>query len=168
MVSGGLAVVRSLGERRRSLTAAELGDFEEELVDQWCLAMAGSGATDGHVRGERAAVVEFLRFVGRPVWEVSAEDADRWLHWSRVTRGQAHITVRDKAGTIARFYGFLVQRYQGDIHALTGVVIGQPIDEFNRPAKGYSSSPRVPPSEEEVETLFGAWQIGRASCRVRV
>lgn len=165
MVSGGLAVVRSLGERRRSLTAAELEDFEQELVDQWCLAMAGAGATDGHVRGDRAAVVEFLRFVDQPLWAVRAEDADRWLHWSRVTRGHAHLTVRDKAGTVARFYSFVIARYQGDIHALTGAVVAQPIDEFNRPAKGYGLSPRVPPSVEEVEVLFDAWRAGLPGAR---
>ena len=33
---------------------------------------------------------------------------------------------------LALFFEFVVSRYQGDIHALTGVVVEQPIDEFNR------------------------------------
>ena len=120
---------------RRLTTQAEFDDFEQELVDQWSLALAGAGATDSHVSGERTTIVEFLRFVGRPLWTVQPADADRWLRSLRVTRGQAPSTVRDKAGAVARFYSFLLVRYQGDIHALTGAVISQPIDEFNRPAK---------------------------------
>lgn len=157
-MSGGLAVVRSLGMPRRLELQAEFDDFEQELVDQWSLAMAGAGATDSHVRHQRASIVEFLRFVGRPLWTVTPDDADRWLKSLRATRGQAPATVKDKAGAIARFYSFLVVRYQGDIHVLTGAVIGQPIDEFNRPAKADYGAGRVPPAEEEIEALFTAWR----------
>jgi site-specific recombinase XerD len=143
---------------RRLTTQVEFDDFEEELVDQWSLAMAGAGATDTHVRHQRAAVVEFLRFADRPLWAVQPEDADRWLKSLRVTRGQAPATVKDKAGAVARFYAFLLVRYQGDIHALTGAVIGQPIDEFNRPAKADYGAGRVPPAEDEIESLFAAWR----------
>ncbi len=153
-----LAVVRSLGLPRRLTMQAEFDDFEQELLDQWSLAQAGAGVTDPHVSQARAAVVEFLRFVGEPVWAVRPEDADRWLRSLRVTRGQARMTVKDKAGSVARFYSFLVVRYQGDIHALTGAVIGQPIDEFNRPAKADYGAGRVPPAENEVESLFTAWR----------
>jgi site-specific recombinase XerD len=142
---------------RRLVAQAEFDDFEQELVDQWSLAMAGAGVTDTHVRHQRGAVVEFLRFVGRPVWTVTPEDADEWLKSLRA-RGQAPSTVKDKSGALARFYSFLIVRYQGDIHALTGAVIGQPIDEFNRPAKADYGAGRVPPATEEIEALFGSWR----------
>jgi site-specific recombinase XerD len=157
-VAAGLAVVRSLGMPRKLTTQADLEDFEQELVDQWSLAMAGAGATDRHVSSSRAEVVEFLRFVDKPLWAVSTEDADRWLTSLRVNRRQAHSTVRDKAGTLARFYSFLIVRYQGDIHALTGSVVTQPIDEFNRPSRPQYGAGRVPPTEEEINALFGAWR----------
>jgi integrase len=159
-VGVGLAVVRSLGTARRLRSPQELEDFEQELVDQYALAVASSGVTDTHVASERSVLFEFIGFLRRPVWEAGPEDADRFLAWLRKQRGQAKSTVQSKAWTLARFFDFLIARYQGDIHALTGVVLIQPIDEFNRPAKaGYGTgAQRIPPRDEEVEALFGAWR----------
>ncbi|WP_248784457.1 tyrosine-type recombinase/integrase [Actinoalloteichus caeruleus] len=56
------------------------------------------------------------------------------------------------------FFDFLVVRHQGDIHALTGHVLEQPVDEFNRPSKPGYVDARVPPSQNEVETLFTTWR----------
>jgi len=153
-----LAVVRSLGSPRRLRSAAELEDFEQELVDQYALAMAGAGMTDRHICKDRGVVFEFIRFLGRPVWTAAAEDADRYLTGLRRERGQANTTVQGKAWTLAQFFDFLMARYQADIDALTGHVLAQPIDEFNRPAKADYGAPRVPPAEDEVEALFGCWR----------
>ena len=163
----GLAVVRSLGTARRLRSPQELEDFEQELVDQYALAVASWGATDHYVAHERTVVFDFVRFLGRRVWEAEPEDADRFLAWLRKQRGQATGTVQQKAWTLARFFEFLIARYQADIHALTGVVVAQPIDEFNRPVKaGYDrGAQRVPPAEHEVEALFDAWR--RALPQVR-
>lgn len=78
-VSGGLAVVRSLGSPRRLVSAAEFDDFEQELIDQWSLALVATGAVDSTVLRERGAVVEFARFLGRHLWTAGPHDADRWL-----------------------------------------------------------------------------------------
>lgn len=153
-----LAVVRSLGTARALRTADQLEDFEQELVDQYALAMAGGGLTDGHISADRAAVFELIRFLGRPVWTATPDDADRFLTWLRRERRQAKSTVQSKASTIARFFDFVIARYQGDIHALAGCVVVQPIDEFNRPAKADYGAPRVPPADDEVEALFCAWR----------
>src|SRR5262249_40254335 len=53
---------------------------------------------------------------------------------------------------------FLAIRYQGDIHRLTGCVVEQVIDEFNRPAQADYGAVRLPPSDADVEMLFGAWR----------
>jgi len=144
---------------RRLTTPAEFDDFEEELVDQWSLALAGAGATDHYVCRERATIVEFLRFVSRPLWTVQPADADRWLRSLRVTKGHAPLTVTTKASAVARFYSFLLVRYQGDIHALTGAVVSQPVDEFNRPSKAADYGVgRVPPDDDEVDALFTGWR----------
>jgi hypothetical protein len=76
----------------------------------------------------------------------------------RKDHGQAKKTVANKAQSLGRFFDFLVSRYQGDVHALTGCVLVQPIDEFNRPARADYGAARAPPSEEEIETLFDAWR----------
>jgi site-specific recombinase XerD len=153
-----LAVVRSLGAPRRLRSAQEAEDFEQELVDQFLLAGLGAGVTDGVVASERLVVFEFSRFLGRPLWTAGPEDADRFLVAQRRDNGLARSTVQRKAWTLAGFFDFLTVRYQGDIHALTGYVVEQVIDEFNRPAKAEYGSPRVPPSDDEVDALFAAWR----------
>ncbi|WP_228708051.1 tyrosine-type recombinase/integrase [Amycolatopsis keratiniphila] len=134
-------------------------------MDQYALAMAGAGITDGHVSSHRAAVFEFARFVGQPVWAITAEDADRFLRYLRKDRLQAKSTVQAKAWQLAQFFDFLITRYQGDLRALTGHVVTQPIDEFNRPAKAVYGAPRVPPSQDEVDVLFGAWRLSLPDAR---
>ncbi len=164
-MSGPEGVVRSLGTARSLRSPHELEDFEQELVDQYCLALVGAGLTDGHVAGDRAVVFELLRFTGRPVWTTTPEDADRFLGWLRRERRQAKSTVQSKAWSLAAFFEFLVARYQADIHAVTGCVVVQPIDEFNRPAKADQGSVRIPPGDEEIETLFAAWRMSLPEVR---
>lgn len=154
-----LAVVRSLGMPRQLRTAQELDDFEQELVDQYALAAAGAGVSDGSIAHERSVLFGFIGFLGRHVWTASPEDADRFLTHQRKVLRLTHSTVQQKAWTLARFYDFLIARYQGDIHAVTGHVLVQPIDEFNRPAKAdYGGMQRIPPSGQEVEELFAQWR----------
>lgn len=154
----GLATVRSLGSGPRLRTTQEFEDFEQELVDQYLLAMVGAGSVDSTVAAERATIFDFLRFLGEPVWTTQAADADRYLSWLRRERQLQGSTVHTKAVALAQFFGFLLARYQGDIHALTGFVLVQPIDEFNRPAKCDTGAGRVPPSTPEVEVLFAGWR----------
>jgi hypothetical protein len=125
----GLAVVRSLDAPRRLGTAQELEDYEQELVDQYLLAAVGAGMGDASVGGDRAAIFEFIRFTGRPVWAARPSDADRFLAHQRRELGRARLTVQKKAWALAHFFDFLVLRYQGDIHALTGHLVEQVIDE---------------------------------------
>jgi site-specific recombinase XerD len=153
-----LAAVRSLGATRQLRSAQDLEDFEQELVDQYALAAVGSGVTDEYVASERSALFEFVRFLGRPVWTAATDDADRFLAHQRKTRRLGHSTVRGKALTIGRFYDFLMTRYQGEVYSKTGHVLVQPIDEYNRPSAVYPAElGRVPPSDEEVDELFGHW-----------
>lgn len=132
-------------------------------MDQYALAMAAAGLTDRHVSGSRAVVFEFRRSLPGPLWTAAPDDADRFLAGLRHA-GQAVSTRAGKAGMLAQFYDFVIARYQGDIHALTGVVIGQPIDEFNRQSGNALSRVRVPPSDAEVDVLFTRWRgaVGEA------
>jgi site-specific recombinase XerD len=155
-----LAVVRSIGsaERFRNPSPQAVEELEQELVDQYALAAVGAGLTDRHVATERSVVFEFLRHLGRPLWTARPEDADRFLAYQRRERGNARTTVQSKAWTLARFYEFVIDRYQGDIHALTGSVVVQPVDEFNRPARADRNAIRVPPPEADVAALFDGWR----------
>ncbi|GAB3702063.1 tyrosine-type recombinase/integrase [Saccharopolyspora sp. NPDC049426] len=152
-----LAVVRNIGSPNTLRSAQELQDFEQELVDQYALSMAAVGLTDRHIAAARAVVIEFARVLSGPVWTASVGDGDRYLVQLR-QRGQSRATVRSKADGVARFYDFVLTRYQGDIHRLTGHVVEQPVDEYNRPSFPVSGTPRVPPSDDEVDTLFTHWR----------
>ncbi|MFJ6251825.1 MULTISPECIES: hypothetical protein [unclassified Streptomyces] len=160
-----LAVVRSIGTPRRLATAQEYEDFEQELVDQFLLAGVGAGMADGSIADDRRAIFEYVRFLGRPVWTSGPKDADRFLADQRKVKRLAHSTVQSKAWTLAQFFDFLTARYQDDIHTLTGHVLVQPIDEFNRPAKSEYGTQRIPPAEAEVEQLFNGGRESLGSAR---
>lgn len=161
-----LGVVRSLGSSRFSRSPADLEDFEQELIDQYALALLGAGLADSSVANDRAVLFEFIGFLARPIWTAGPGDADRYLVSLRRDRGLAKSTVQGKAWAIARFFAFLIARHQGDIHELTDCVVEQPIDEFNRPTNiERSQSSRVPPRTDEVEALFTGWQDGLVDAR---
>jgi site-specific recombinase XerD len=153
-----LAAVRSLDAPKALVAPGEVEDFEQELVDQYLLATVGAGSGDSTVVEDRGAIFEFIRFLGRPVWTAQPADADRFLVHQRKELHRARLTVQHKAWSLARFYSFLVARYSGDIERLTGHVVIQIIDEFNRPNRADYSNVRVPPSIDEIDVLFAAWR----------
>lgn len=152
-----LAVVRSLGVPRQLQTPQEIEDFEEEILDQYLLACLGAGVADSTLNSDRRVMFEFAGFLGRPLWTAGPEDADRFLARQRKEMGLAKGTVYAKANRIAQFFDFLIERYQGDVLALLGVAVQQPIDDYNRPAKPDFAAGRVPPTELEVDGLFTQW-----------
>ncbi len=150
-------MVRTISSPRALRTAEDVEDFEQEIVDQHALAMAAAGLSDGHVSNTRSTIIEFARSLPGPLWAATCDDADRFLAEQR-RRGHAVSTRAGKAGMLAVFFDFVISRYQGDIHALTGVVVDQPIDEFNRQSGNTLGKVRVPPSDAEVDVLFIAWR----------
>jgi integrase len=132
-------------------------DFEQEIVDEHALAMAAAGLSDGHIRSTRAIVIEFARSVSGPLWAATCQDADRFLAEQR-RLGHSVSTRAGKAGTLALFYEFVISRYQGRIHRATGVLVEQPIDEFNRQSGKSLGKVRVPPSEAEIDAFFTSWR----------
>ena len=138
-----------------SALAAE--DFEQEIVDEYALAMAASGLSDRHIRGTRAVVIEFARSLTVPLWEATCADADLFLAEQR-RLGHSVSTRAGKAGKLALFFEFMISRYQGQIHRATGVLVEQPIDEFNRQSGASLGKVRVPPSDAEIEAFFTCWR----------
>ncbi|MGN2638779.1 tyrosine-type recombinase/integrase [Nocardia takedensis] len=133
-------------------------------MDQYLLAGLGAGVGDETLAAERSVLVDFARGYGRPIWTAGPEAVDAFLVEQR-RRGRARTTVYRKAITLAQFFDFLVARYQVDISRLTGVVVIQPVDEFNRPPKVDYGVPRIPPSVSEVEELFGCWRGSLSDAR---
>jgi len=161
-----LAQIRSIDVSHRTLSAAELEDFEQVLIDQYALACAASGVTDSSIAGERIAIVSFARFLGRPIWTATTDDVDRYLNHQRKALHLAHSTIKGRVGALARFFEFVIARYQGDIHIITGHIVTQPVDEFNKPKRPqYRGVERIPPSDEEVEALFASWRESLPAAR---
>lgn len=154
-----LTVVRSLDSARSLRHGIDVEEFEQELIDQYSLAFGAVGISDKTAASDRAVVFEFAHFLGRPLWTAQVEDADRYLRAARRERGLARSTVAGKAGALAKFYEFVIVRYQGDIRALFDQVVVQPIDEFNRPrAVAAATATRIPPRADEVRDLFEGWR----------
>jgi integrase/recombinase XerC len=159
-----LAAVRNLSSPRALRTDGEVEDFEQEIVDQYALAMAAAGLSDRYVSRTRSTVIEFARSLTGQLWSASCDDADRFLAEQRRV-GHSVSTRAGKAGAVALFYEFVISRYQGDVHALTGFVVEQPIDEFNRQSGTSLGKVRVPPSEAEVDELFAGWRLSVPQAR---
>lgn len=154
-----LAAVRPLGATRQLRSTEDLQDFEQELVDQYALASVGAGASDGFVAQERSILFSFVAFLARPVWTATVDDGDRFLAHQRKGLGLMHRTVYRKASTVGRFFDFLMERYQGEVYSKTGHVLCQPIDDYNRPSRAeYQALVRIPPSDAEIDELFGRWR----------
>jgi len=78
--------------------AQAIQDFEQELVDQYALAMSAAGLTDRHIGGTRAIVIEFARSLSTPLWEATCADADSFLAQQR----RMGLSVRPRRARPAR------------------------------------------------------------------
>jgi hypothetical protein len=126
-----LGVVRDLRSPRSLDTPGEAAAYQEHLLAEYVLARLAHGVADGTIRGEIAAVEQFLDQAGVPAWEVEPAHADRFL--GQAQRHQAPGTRRGKAKAIDLFFRFLEARYRGEICELTGRVVASPVDDCNRP-----------------------------------
>ncbi|MYM20379.1 tyrosine-type recombinase/integrase [Brevibacterium sp. 5221] len=139
-------------------------DFEQELIDQYALAQAAAGISDGYITSSRSVVFDFAQSLSGPIWSAGYADGDNFLAEQR-RLGRAQSTRASKAGMIAQFYDFLIARYLGEIRAATGIVVEQPIDEWNRPSGVSLGKVRVPPSDAEVAEFFECWRLSIADAR---
>jgi len=82
-----LAVVRDLREVRALATAAELEEFETDVLAGFVLARASAGLADSTVRGDVGQLEQVRGWFARPLWEMQPADAD--VYFGRVMRGAA-------------------------------------------------------------------------------
>lgn len=158
-----LAVVRDLRSHLRLETSEEVAAFEQDLMAEFVLARSSAGITDSTIRKDVAAVVELREWFGRPLWEMTPQDCDRYfgLHLREAMPG----TRVRKAAAFAVHFEFLELRHKPNIHAATGFVVESPLDEINRPRGGSHSRLRIPPAPREVDQLFTGWQGELATAR---
>ena len=93
--------------------------------------------------------------LGRPAWEVTAEDIDRVVGELAVA-GRAASTRREYVQIFKGFHRFLQARKAGEIEAAFGVRLVCPVDEFNasRHVGDDSAAVLPPPTPERVAEFF--------------
>jgi len=97
----------------------------------------------------------FLELLEVPAWEAGPDDVDRVVG-VLVSRGMAASTRRGYVQAFKDFYRFLVVRKAAVIEATFGVVLEDPVDEFNaaRHVGNDSPSTRPPPTPERMDVFF--------------
>jgi site-specific recombinase XerD len=158
-----VAVVRDLRAGLQLETPEQVAAFEQDLLAEFVLARSSAGIADATIRADVAAVVEARQWLGRPLWQMSAQDADGFF--GRHLRQAMPGTRVRKAAGLAVYFEFLELRHKSAIHVATGFVVECPLDEMNRPRGGAHARLRVPPAPREVARLFGGWQDGLGSAR---
>ena len=115
------------------------------------LAMVGAGMTDGHVAADRAALFEFIRFLGRPVWTPTPEDADRFLAHLRRSAGRRVDGAGQgvDAGAVLRVPDRPLPGRHPRADRLRAWC-SRSTSSTGRPRRT-TASPRVPPAEDEVD-----------------
>jgi site-specific recombinase XerD len=158
-----LAAVHDLRERRVPASAAELEEFETDVLAGFVLARASAGLADSTIRGDVGQLEQIRAWFGRPLWEMRPADAD--AYFGRVLRNASSGTRLARAQALATYFEFLELRYKVELHALTGLVVECPLDEVNRPRGRKDARLRIPPSDLEVASLFTGWSAELTTCR---
>jgi site-specific recombinase XerD len=137
--------------------AAPMGRWEyqagcvEEFVASWTVR----GFSEATVGNDVGVLERMLSALGRPAWEVEAEDVDRVLG-SLAAAGRAVSTRRNYLQAFKGFHRFLQARKAAEIEAMFGVRLCCPIDEFNAARHVGEDSTRLlaPPDPARVSGFF--------------
>lgn len=141
----------------------QLHDLEVNVLAQFVFARSSAGMTDGTIQGDVTTLESIRTWLGKPLWEMTPEDADRYFGQS--LRGAAMSTRTGKASTLRWFFKLLELRYKPEIYRLTGCVIECPIDEVNSPRGHAETQLRIPPTDAEMQTFFQGWRTELATTR---
>jgi site-specific recombinase XerD len=158
-----LAVVRDLRERRAPASPEEIAEFETDVLAGFVLARASAGLADGTISSDVGHLEQVRTWFGKPLWDMEPADAD--AYFGKTLRTAAKGTRLARSQALTTFFAFLELRHQVEIHALTGRVVQCPIDEMNKPRGRKQAALRIPPTEQEVDTLFAGWRQDLVTCR---
>lgn len=159
----GLAVVRDLREMRDPAGPEEIARFETDVFAGFVLARSAAGLSDRTIRSDVSHLEQVRAWFDRPLWDMQPADADGYF--GTVLRAVPPNTRMARAQAIKTYFEFLELRHKVEIHNLTGRVAECPIDEVNRPRGRRDAKLRIPPSAEQVATLFAGWRGELATCR---
>ncbi|MGI8305820.1 tyrosine-type recombinase/integrase [Saccharopolyspora hattusasensis] len=159
----GLAVVRDLREMREPLGPEEIARFETDVFAGFVLARSAAGLADNTIRSDVCHLEQVRAWFGRPLWDLQPSNVDSYF--GTVLRAVPPNTRMARAQAIRTYFEFVELRHKVEIHNLTGRVVECPIDEVNRPRGRREAKLRIPPSAEQIRTLFAGWRGELATCR---
>jgi integrase/recombinase XerD len=142
----------------RDAVPAGSGDpwaFQAECVEALVASWRARGFSQVTIENDLPLLERVLAALGRPAWEVAADDIDRVVG-ELALAGRAAATRRGFVQAFKGFHRFLVARRAAEIEATFGVRLVCPIDEFNASRHVGDDSPAVapPPSPERVAEFF--------------
>jgi hypothetical protein len=110
-----LAVVRDLRTELRLQTPEKTTAFEQDLLAEFVLARSSAGVADATIGQDVATVGQLREWFGRPLWELTPTDLDRYF--GTHLRDAAPAIRQHKANAIAIYFEFLQVRHTPEIHA---------------------------------------------------
>src|SRR5205807_3501140 len=149
----GLRVVRGAGEAAKSTLSPD--EFQASCVDAFVGSCSARGFSPVTIENGTGVLERFLTMLGVPAWEAGVDDVDRVVA-GLVAKGMASSTRRGYVQAFKDFHRFLVARKAAEIEATFGVLLVDPVDEFNaaRHVGNDSPSTRPPPTPERMEEFF--------------
>ena len=154
MGRGGLRVVQ--GAALPAASPLDADAFEASCVDGFVASWSARGFSPVFIENAAGVLDRFLTMLVVPAWEAGPEDVDEVVALL-VARGMASSTRRGYVQAFKDFHRFLVVRKAAEIEATFGVVLVDPVDEFNasRHVGNDSPSSKAPPTPERMEEFFG-------------
>ena len=129
--------------------------FQAECVEAFVASWTARGFAESTIANDVGVLERMLAALGRPAWEVTAEDVDRVVG-ELASSGRAVSTRRNYLQVFKGFHRFLEVRKAAEIEAAFGVRLACPLDEFNaaRHVSDDSPSADAPPTPERVVAFF--------------
>ena len=129
--------------------------FQAECVEAFVASWTVRGFAESTIGNDVGVLERMLAALGRPVWEVTADDVDRVVG-ELASSGRAVSTRRNYLQVFKGFHRFLEVRKAAEIEAAFGVRLALPLDEFNtaRHVGDDSPSTDAPPAPERVAAFF--------------
>jgi integrase/recombinase XerD len=129
--------------------------FQAECVEAFVASWTARGFAESTIANDVGVLERMLAALGRPVWEVTADDVDRVVG-ELASSGRAVSTRRNYLQVFRGFHRFLEVRKAAEIEAAFGVRLACPLDEFNAARHVSDDSPtaQAPPAPERVIAFF--------------
>jgi len=129
--------------------------FQAECVEAFVASWTARGFAESTIANDVGVLERMLAALGRPVWEVTAEDVDRVVG-EMASSGRAVSTRRNYLQVFRGFHRFLEVRKAAEIEVAFGVRLACPLDEFNAARHVSDDSPTAlaPPAPERVVAFF--------------